>query len=394
MAEEDLNLNYPFQSYPSFDLKALDRDITEDRTLFVKNAKKLYNFVRDNPLSKEDSLVVFTVGSFQDDIDISSMDSNSRRYFDMNDTILPSFITFGFLLEQPEKSLFNGINNVEVILISPSRNLKDGIPYYISKNKNTFQNILELGTKTESEDEYSKFILYTIRDEGLEINIRFRWFYMPFINRSDDIKVYLPEITDREIYINNKFSKYVVGNEIVSKSDKDYIVSQIKQQYATETDIDFVNSFTDNFMEFYKSYKFKPIIINNAIFINQPIRENYFISNIDKRLRELGFGNNIFHYAKDNFYIINKVSTYWIVNDVAADSKYSIRGCRGYLNKVFLDRDNKIDLTKLCSSNVPPSSLYGGKKRTNKKHTNKKHTNKKRTNKKRTNKKRKLSRKS
>lgn len=391
MAEEALNLHYPFQTYPSFDLKALDREITEDRSLFLQNAKKLMNFIQHNPLSKKDTLVVFTVGSFQDDIDISRMDINSRRYLDMNDTILPSFITFGFLLEQPGKSLFDGINNLEVVLISPSRNLKDGIPYYISRNKNTFQNILELGTETQSEDEYSKFVLYTIRDEGMEINIRFRWFYMPFVNRSDDIKVFLPEINDREIYINNKFSKYIQGNEIVSKSDRDYIVSQINQQYATQADIDFVNLFTDKFMDFYKSYNFKPIVVNNAIFINQPIRENYFISNIDKRIREIGFGNNVLHYAKDNFYIINKVSTYWLVNDLSVEGKYTVRGCRGYLNKVFLDKDNKIDLTKLCSSNVRPSSLYGGKKynkklktkkRANKKYSNKKQTNKKYTNKK------------
>jgi hypothetical protein len=369
MASED-NLNYPFQAYPSFELKALDREVADDRALFIENAKKLYRFINDNrgvssnPLNKEDTIVVFTTGSFQDDIDISRMDSNTRMYFDMYDTILPSFITFGFLLNQPGKSFFDGINNLEVILISPSRNLKDGIPYYISQHKNTFKDMLDLGKKTEAEDEYSKFILYTITDEdiGSKVNIRFRWFYMPFINRSDDFKILIPEISEREIYLNRKFTKYIEDGKIVSKSDRDYVVSQIRQQYATEEDVRFVEDFTNKFMEFYTSFHFKPIIVNNAIFINQPIKENYFISNIDERLRNKSFGSNILHYARENFYLIHKVSTYWLVNDVNGESRY--RGCRGgYINKVFLNEENKIDLTKLCSSNVPPIRLRGGRAR-------------------------------
>lgn len=364
MATED-NLNYPFQAYPSFELKALDREVADDRALFVENAKKLYRFINDNTLNKKDTSVIFTTGSFQDDIDISRMDSNSRMYFDMYDTILPSFITFGFLFNQPGKCFFDGINNLEVILISPSRNLKDGIPYYISQNKNTFQEMmLDLGRKTEAEDEYSKFILYTITDEelGTQLNIRFRWFYTPFINRKDDFKILIPEISEREVYLNRKFTKYIEDGKIVSKSDRDYVVSQIKQQYATEEDVRFVDDFTNKFMEFYTSFYFKPIIVNNAIFINQPIKENYFISNIDNQLRRKGFGSNILYYARENFYLIHNVSTYWLVNDVNAESFY--RGCKGgYINKVFLNEENKIDLTKLCSSNVPPIRLRGGRAR-------------------------------
>jgi hypothetical protein len=207
-----------------------------------------------------------------------------------------------------------------------------------------------------------KYVKYNIQEEpSINITIRFRWFYMPFINRSKDVKVLLHEIHDREIYVNHKFNKYIEDNKLVNSPEKEFIKEQLEQQYATQRDIEFVEDFTDAFIDFYKSYTFKPIIVNNAIFINQPIEESYFISNIDKKLRELGFGTNIIYYAKGQLYIIRKVVTYWLAN---VERLYSPPpGCRGDIERIFLDKNNKVDISKLCSSNLPLQKRRGGRAR-------------------------------
>jgi hypothetical protein len=425
---DDLNLHYPFMSYP-FELKPFDGDI-KNIPLFIENSKKLFNYISylaspstSSPstaspstaspskttkphlaVPPKNSLFVINVGSFQDDMIVSDPPTSAQRekygssleYYNKTDTLLPKFISQGFLINEEGKRLGSGIDHLEVITISPSIHLKDGIPYYLSHKKNSFvyidEEVIEgfAGEEgmTYGEDEYSKYLNIKYDKEGEEhFTITFRWFFTPFINRNidDDIKV-------DGMYLQSKFKSQLVRPSpvpasVISKSSKpSERTSNIKFktkiakeyaffQYGTEDDVKFSRAFTDVFSRFYSSYSFKPIIINNAVFINQPVDySNYFISNINTALRAKGYGNNIIYYFRDNYYYIHKVVRYWLINDNQTD--YNVEAYRqacGFkrFDEVSLNKDNLIDLKKLCVLSFPPERIRrGGGKMRIKKTTN------------------------